>query len=919
MHSDSTPSHPHYEWVDLLTVHSQALPTYTPISLNDIMLSASSPVLLAYKSPLQRNNGTEFLNKTLDVCLRLLVFPHERAVPRTTTPELAFPKYEPTLMEAARTMPCYSKAPLFLIWLRAVATACLAPQRMTSVTNSTELELTALQSGRSRSELVKDPEPPSVPSYQKHCRRFFSMVDDDEDSLYRCPDNNLIIPLNEIFKLSWNEMETLKNKARLVAKKDIGQEAGIELSESLHPMDVKTAFLNGELNEVVYVSQPEGFIDPEHPSHMYRLKKALYGLKQASTCHGNAQQSAFLIKSGFTKGVVDPTLFTRTPGKHLSTGTNNEILKRFGLTHATHLTLKGERPTHDEDKGESKLITTRLFVGPFTWSVVSEGLRPLTKKHFAAADYAGCSDTRSENISSETCSILGQSNLLSWSYQKRKVQASSTTEAIHRPKIKDLFSNLWKRISTRDYGFAVNQNFPDVERKVVELYFVETKYQLADIFTKALPRERFATLLPLLGVKQMSPETLKELLDESVSELKIEFPKHHQVKYPIKTSTKETRSSELPHDLIYGGDYKAVHKELGNSLVRVATTTSSLEVKQDSGNINKTQFKASPNESSSPETNTVLDLEKTKTSQHNEIASLKRGSRSLKRELGEDASKQGRIDAIDAINKLPLIQTLVSTCTTTTLLTIKTFNDITLAQALKEIKTTKPKMKGVVIQEPGESTTTISSQLSSQQSQDKGKGILIEPVKPMKKKDLIRLDEETALNLQAKFDKEERLAREKAEKEEEANIALIETWDDIQAKIDADHQLAERMQAQEQEELSIEEKATLFQQLLEKRRKHFAAKRAEEKRNKPPTKAQQRKIMCTYLKNMEGYKLKDLKLKEFDSIQEMFDRAFKRVNAFEDFRTKLVEGKEKRENTELVQEITKKKKVEDDKEIAELK
>ncbi|GJY43511.1 hypothetical protein Tco_0431724 [Tanacetum coccineum] len=85
------------------------------------------------------------------------------------------------------------------------------------------------------------------------------------------------------------------------------------------------------------------------------------------------------------------------------------------------------------------------------------------------------------------------------------------------------------------------------------------------------------------------------------------------------------------------------------------------------------------------------------------------------------------------------------------------------------------------------------------------------------------------------------------------------------------------MQAQEQEELSIKEKAILFQQLLEKRRKYFAAKRAEEKRKTNSTKAQQRKIMCTYLKNMEGYKLKDLKLKEFDSIQEMFDRAFKRV------------------------------------------
>ncbi|GKE42226.1 hypothetical protein Tco_1469510 [Tanacetum coccineum] len=77
--------------------------------------------------------------------------------------------------------------------------------------------------------------------------------------------------------------------------------------------------------------------------------------------------------------------------------------------------------------------------------------------------------------------------------------------------------------------------------------------------------------------------------------------------------------------------------------------------------------------------------------------------------------------------------------------------------------------------------------------------------------------------------------------------------------------------------------------------------------------------MCNYLKNMKGYKLKDLKLKRFDSIQEMFDRAFKRVNTFEDFRTELVEGKEKRAGIELEQEITKKQKVEDNKETTELK
>ncbi|GKC91682.1 retrovirus-related pol polyprotein from transposon TNT 1-94, partial [Tanacetum coccineum] len=81
-------------------------------------------------------------------------------------------------------------------------------------------------------------------------------------------------------------------------------------------MDVKTTFLNGELKEEVYVSQPEGFLDKDNPSHVYKLKKAIYGLKQAPRAWYD-MLSSFLISQHFSKGVVDPTLFTRKAGNNL--------------------------------------------------------------------------------------------------------------------------------------------------------------------------------------------------------------------------------------------------------------------------------------------------------------------------------------------------------------------------------------------------------------------------------------------------------------------------------------------------------------------------------------------------------------------------------------------------------------------------
>nr|GEW44343.1 retrovirus-related Pol polyprotein from transposon TNT 1-94 [Tanacetum cinerariifolium] len=132
--------------------------------------------------------------------------------------------------------------------------------------------------------------------------------------------------------------DVLKNKAQLVAK-GYRQEEGIDFKESfaavacieairifianaayknmtIYQMDVKTTFLNGKLKEEVYVSQTKGFVDPDHPTHMYRLKKALYGLKQAPRAWYDTL-SCFLLDNKFSKGAIDPMLFTRKTGKHI--------------------------------------------------------------------------------------------------------------------------------------------------------------------------------------------------------------------------------------------------------------------------------------------------------------------------------------------------------------------------------------------------------------------------------------------------------------------------------------------------------------------------------------------------------------------------------------------------------------------------
>ncbi|GKA84376.1 hypothetical protein Tco_0805971 [Tanacetum coccineum] len=250
-----------------------------------------------------------------------------------------------------------------------------------------------------------------------------------------------------------------------------------------------------------------------------------------------------------------------------------------------------------------------------------------------------------------------------------------------------------------------------------------------------------------------------------------------------------------------------------------------------------------------------------------------------------------------------------------TLIEIKEAKPKAVTSTATTTTTTRPKARGVVVQDPSEFKTTSLPLQASQhpQAKDKGKAIMVEPQRPLKKKDQVALDEmarNLKAQLQAELIEEERLARQK---KEEVNIALIESWDNIQVMMEGDFELAQRLQAEEHEEITIEERSRLFVELMNRRKKHFAKLRAEEIRRKPPTKAQKRNQMSTYLKNMAGYK---------HEIQKLFDKEMKRVNTFVDMNSEVVKGNEtrieessKREGVELESDMSKKQKIDEHVEV----
>nr|GEW75494.1 hypothetical protein [Tanacetum cinerariifolium] len=405
-----------------------------------------------------------------------------RTVPRTPQQNGVVERWNRTLVEVARTMMIFSKAPMFL-WAEAVATAwslvLFVILQMTAKILKNynqrlilEYSLVMHQAGKDpllfftpgqlSSGLVPNPVPaaPYVPPTNTDLEILFQPRFDKYMEPHRVerpvspapavqvPVNSvvhfLLLPLIKMHLLQWiykvkldEYGDVLKIKARLVAK-GYRLDEGIDFKESfalvarieaicifianavsknmtIYQMDVTTRFLNGELKEEVYISQPEGFIDPDHPTYVYRLKEALYGLKQALQA---CPEGIFINQSKFTLEILkkfgmdscDPVDTPMVDRLKLDEDPLGILVDqtRFRSMVGSLMYLAASRPdlvfavcmcaryhaSPIKTYLEALKWVFRYLRGTINWGLWYSKDTAMTLTAYADADHAGCQDTR---------------------------------------------------------------------------------------------------------------------------------------------------------------------------------------------------------------------------------------------------------------------------------------------------------------------------------------------------------------------------------------------------------------------------------------------------------------------------------------------------------------------------------------------
>nr|GEV60110.1 ribonuclease H-like domain-containing protein [Tanacetum cinerariifolium] len=385
--------------------------------------------------------------------------------------------------------------------------------------------------------------------------------------------------LHQFDRLQDEEQTVIRNKARLVAKGYAEEEgidfeesfalvARLEAvwifvayaahkSFLIYQMDVKMTFLNSPLKEEVYVAQPDGFINPAYPEKVYRLWKALYGLKQAPRAWYN-DFSQFLMSKGFTKGQSIGTPMATKPklDADLSEKLVGQTDYRSKIRLLMYLTSSGPhivqavcycaryqaRPTEKHLKEVKRIFRyLRGTIDMGLWYPKDSGFELTT---FSDADHARYIDTRKST--SGGIQFLCD-KLVSWMSKKQDCTAMSSAEAKYVALFASCAQVMWMRTQFKDYGFNYNKiplycdsqsaiaiscnpvqhshtkhihtryHFikEQVENCIIKLYFVRTEYQLADMFTKALPEDRFKYLVRRICIECLTLAELEVLANES--------------------------------------------------------------------------------------------------------------------------------------------------------------------------------------------------------------------------------------------------------------------------------------------------------------------------------------------------------------------------------------------------------------------
>nr|GEV13263.1 hypothetical protein [Tanacetum cinerariifolium] len=397
--------------------------------------------------------GTEFLNKTLHAFFKEKGIKHQTFTPRTPKQNGVVERRNRTLVEAARTMLSASKLPLFF-WAEAITTTKRDPCIL--VGYSTQSKGYRVYNKRTR--LI-------VKSIHLRYDEIKETSDTSVANETSCLipqrqkasdyDNSGLVPQLQNVSHSTDMIALSQQELDLLFAKGYAQEEGIDFEESFAPV----AYLEAvRIFEEVYVAQPDGFVDPGHPEKVYRLRKALYGLKQAP-------------RAWTSDPLIPRDIFINQANYAL------EILKKHGMKKCDIVgTPMATKPKLDADLSvklvdqtdyHSKIRSLMYLTSSRPDIVQSVSIFELTA--FLDADHARCIDTFKST--SGGIQFLGD-KLVSWMSKKQDCTAMSSVKA-------------------------------------------ETEYQLADMFTKALPKDRFQYLVRRIGMRCLTPAELEVLANES--------------------------------------------------------------------------------------------------------------------------------------------------------------------------------------------------------------------------------------------------------------------------------------------------------------------------------------------------------------------------------------------------------------------